>query len=190
MLKFLMTVLFASSMLLGCDGERSEEPAETTAPAAVAIPADTFLTSRPTDAQDLLAVKNTAAIGDDVTFLARVGGRVKPFVESQAIFVAADPSLKSCEIISDDDHCTVPWDYCCEDGQLLREGMATIRIVDAEGRPIRMNANGAGGLEPAKYIVVRGTVSDRNDEGLFIVDASGIWVGGKPTFKEPRKGSM
>ncbi len=68
-------------------------------------------------------------------------------------------------------------------------GTATIRILGADGRPFATSAQGAGGLEPLKFIVVQGTVSDRNDEGLFVVDAERIWVGGKPTYEEPRKGS-
>lgn len=189
LMMMMMTVLLASTVLLGCDGKSAEKTTSDTE-AFIDIPDSTFMSQRPAEAKDLVVIKKDAKVGDQVTFLARVGGRSRPFVEKQAIFVAADPSLQSCEIIADDDHCPVPWDYCCEDGQLLREGMATIRILDTDGRPFSVNAKGAGGLQAAKFIVVEGTVSDRNDEGLFVVDASRIWVGGKPTFKEPRKGSM
>ena len=69
-------------------------------------------------------------------------------------------------------------------------GMASVRLLDeASVRPIRTSAEGAGGLEPLKFVVVSGTVSDINDDGLFVVDAQRVWVGGKPTFKEPRAGS-
>jgi len=185
----MMTVLLASTALLGCDGKSSEQTTSTTE-TFIDIPDSTFLAQRPAEAKDLAVVKKDAKIGDQVTFLARVGGRARPFVEKQAIFIAADPSLQSCEVITDDDHCSIPWDYCCEDGELLREGMATIRILNTDGRPFGVNAKGAGGLQASKFIVVEGTVSELNDEGLFVVDASHIWVGGKPTFKEPRKGSM
>ena len=92
--------------------------------------------------------------------------------------------------MSDDDHCSVPWDYCCESRDAMKTGMATIRILNSDGRPIAATAEGSGGLEASKFIVVEGMISGQNDEGLFIVDASRIWVGGKPTFEEPRKGSM
>ena len=49
---------------------------------------------------------------------------------------------------------------------------------------------GAGGLEPLKYVVIDGTVRDMNDDGLFIVDAKSIWVGGKPNRSDNRAGSM
>ena len=62
--------------------------------------------------------------------------------------------------------------------------------MDPEGRPIKTTAKGAGGLESLKVIVVDGKVRDRNDEGLFIVDAETIWVGGKPSMEEPLAGMM
>ena len=187
-MRFLATTLLAASaLLLGCEGKTPEKASDTT---AATIPAGTFMEQRPSDVPGLLDVKKNASVGDNIVFLARVGGRVKPFMTNQAIFVVADPSLKSCELMADDDHCSVPWDYCCEDGILLRGGMATICIKGEDGRPFQVNAQGVGGLEPAKFVVIEGVLNDRNDEGLFIVDASSIWVGGKPTYKEPMKGSM
>ena len=190
----LTTTIVLSVALLGCDGKTTEQNApsteSTTAQAPTGIPAETYLTERPADVRDLVEIKKNAKAGDAVVFLARVGGRVKPFAEKQAIFVAADPSLKSCELMSTEDYCTMPWDYCCTSREDLRMGTATIRILGADGRPVATSAQGAGGLEPLKFIVVEGTVSDRNDEGLFVVDADRIWVGGKPTYEEPRKGSI
>ncbi|MCH2148697.1 MAG: hypothetical protein MK095_04625 [Phycisphaerales bacterium] len=189
MMRLLMTcTVLTAALLAGCE---SKAPEQAAAPAAaVTIPTSTFMSERPTDVSDLLEVKKNAKVGDNVVFLARVGGRVKPFVKTQAIFVVADPSLKSCELMADDDHCSVPWDYCCEDGALLRDGMATICIRGEDGRPLKVNAQGAGGLEAAKFVVIEGIVNDLNDEGVFIVDANSIWVGGKPTYQEPMKGSM
>ena len=189
-MRFLITTtLLTSALLLGCDA-KAPEKAPAPEAAAATIPDSTFMAERPAEVENLLDAKKNSKVGDSVVFLARVGGRVKPFMTNQAIFVVADPSLKSCEIMADDDHCSVPWDYCCEDSNMLRSGMATICIKGEDGRPIKVNAEGAGGLEAAKFVVIEGVVNDRNDEGLFIVDASSIWVGGKPTYAEPMKGSM
>ncbi len=190
-MRLIMTLLLTSVALLGCDGKGDEAGNKnTTTKVADGIPPITFMADRPANVKDLVEVKKNAKVGDPITFLARVGGRGKPFVGKQAIFVAADPSLQSCELIAGEDHCRAPWDYCCEDKVLLLNGMATIRILGGNGHPLGINAKGAGGLQVSKFIVVQGTVSDRNDEGLFIVDASRIWVGGKPTYEDPRKGSM
>jgi len=185
-MRLIMSMLLTFLALLGCEGEGNDTANTNAAPG---VPAINFMANRPADVKDLAEVKKTAKVGDQVTFLARIGGRSKPFVEKKAIFVAADPSLKSCELLSEDDHCPIPWDYCCENQALLRNGMATIRILGEDGRPLGVNAKGAGGLQAAKFIIVQSTVSDRNDDGLFVVDASKIWVGDKPTYEEPRKGS-
>ncbi len=180
------TFFLMSSLLIGCDGKSPEKAPEQT---TTIIPSSTFMTERPADVVDLIEAKKIAKVGDKITFLARVGGRAKPFVENQAIFLTVDPSLESCEIMSDDGLCGFPWDYCCEDGELLRNGMATIRITGDDGRPLRCTAEEVGGLETSKFVVVEGVVNERNNEGLFIVDASRIWIGGKPTFKDPLQGS-
>lgn len=188
----LMTTILASTLLLGCGDKTPEKtPDKTTEKTtdATSVPTGLFMQERPAEVNDLAKVKENAKVGDTVVFLARVGGRVKPFVDKQAVFVVSDPSLLSCELMGEDDHCSMPWDYCCEDGDNLRSGLATVRITGDDGRPIRTDAKGAGGLEESKFVVIEGVVNDRNDEGLFIVDASSIWVGGKPTYKEPRKGS-
>ena len=156
---------------------------------AAAIPTAYFTRNRPETARNLIEIKPTAAVGDDIVFLARVGGRVDPFVDGVAIFQVTDPSLQSCELMGKEDHCPVPWDYCCEEIAAVTAGSATIRIVDETGEPLPARAQGAGGLAPARFLVVDGTVRDKNDQGLFVVDARRIWVGGRPDREDPMKGS-
>ena len=172
----------------GCDQSGPTAPQVTVA-ASATIPAAFFTKNRPEEAPDLTAVKTASSIGEEVTFLARVGGRVAPFVDGVAIFTVADPSLESCELMGEEDHCPVPWDYCCEPRESLTAGSATIRIMGEDGRPLPASAQGAGGLAPARYLVVKGVVSDRNEDGLFVVDAERIWVGGRPSREDQRMGS-
>jgi hypothetical protein len=174
--------------ILGC-GDTGGGPAPV-AVATASVPAASFTKNRPAEAPDLMSVKPTAKIGEAVTFLARVGGRDNPFVDGLAVFTVADPSLESCELMGDEDHCPIPWDYCCEERNALVMGSATIRIVDADGVPYPASAQGASGLAPLRYVVIDGVVSDRNDDGLFVVDASRIWIGGKPQRGNNRLGSQ
>ena len=158
-------------------------------PSSVTVPASLFVTTRPEKALDLLSVKNSAKEGDEVVFLARVGGRAKPFADGFAMFVVADPSLQSCELMGEEDHCPIPYDYCCEDPQKITKGIATIQVVDAKGTPLRTSLEGVGGLEGSKFLVIDGVVTEKNDEGLFTIDARKIWVGGKPNRSNPNQGS-
>ena len=191
-MKHVLPMLVALCWFGGCDEGRPapEAPNTATASSAEGIPATFFTSSRPEQAAFLNDVKTSASPGDSVVFLARVGGKVDPFVENLAMFIAADPSLQSCEIMGKHDHCPVPQDYCCEDPDLLRLGLATVQFTSPEGRIIPATAEGAGGLESLKFVVVEGEVRDRNNEGLFIVDARKVWVGGKPTYDDRMRGSM
>ncbi len=165
--------------LAGCDG-RSGNPSGMAASTVAAIPAAKFITGeKPANAPHLTNVKANADVGDKVMFEARVGGRVDVFVDGMAIFVAADPKLISCDQ-RPGDYCKVPWDYCCENFDAMKNGMATIQIIDDAGLPYEVSAEGQGGLEPLKTVVIQGVVSEKGDDGNFVVDASGIWVGTIP----------
>lgn len=182
-----MRVLSVLAMigLWACDSDvapQATSPVETPQ-------SEVFTTTRPTAANDLAEVKAAAKVGETVTFLARVGGKRTVFVDGSAIFLAADPNLTSCELMGDEDHCVRPWDYCCEDADAMTAGLATIRLVDDAGNVRKESAEGIGGLEPLKFVVVTGIVQDRNDAGLFVIDASKIWVGGKPSRKDRMAGS-
>ena len=172
--------------LSACSSESASVPPPV---AAVTIPASIFASSRPVDVSDLLAVKEHASPGDRVTFLARVGGRSHPFVDNLAIFVVADPSLVSCELMGEEDHCPLPWDYCCEDRGAITKGLATVQIVAEGGVPFGVTAEGSGGLEGSKFVVIDGTVLEKNDEGLFTINADSIWVGGKPNRADHSAGN-
>ncbi len=181
--------LIAAALIaaVGCGGGEPNGAAAT--PAKPGVPAGLFVTDRPDDAPGVTKVKASAAVGDKVRFLARVGGRPEPFVNGSAIFVAADTALVSCELMGEEDHCAIPWDYCCEDITSVRNGTVTVRLLDEAGRALHATAKGMGGIEESKFILVEGVVHDRNDDGLFVVDASRVWVGGKPTAESPMLGS-
>ncbi|MCP4839167.1 MAG: hypothetical protein GY894_07385 [Planctomycetes bacterium] len=190
---FLRSTVLASIVLVGCGESSPNEQAAKPAPVSPtpAAPSnDVFVSARPADAPGITEAKKSAKKGETVRFLGRIGGKKVSFIDGNAIFIAADPSLVSCELMGDEDHCSVPWDYCCEDGDALREGTATIQIVDGSGKPLRQSAKGMGGLDESKFVLVEGVVQDRNDEGVFIVNAKHIWVGGKPTRADRMGGSM
>ena len=180
----------ATLSLIACgDTPTGDTPTKNESASAVIIPTSLFAKARPADADDLGKVMIAAKQGDTVRFLGRVGGMRQAFVKDSSIFVVADPGLVSCELMGDEDHCAIPWDYCCEDRDRLRTGRATVRLIDAAGRPYRISAEGAGSLAGSKFVLVEGVVQDKNDDGLFIVDASSVWVGGSPTRADHRGGS-
>ncbi len=187
-MKLLLTIILAF-ILIGCGGTTENKTTDTQT--ATGLPSTFFTNDRPANVQDLVAVKKTAKKGDDVTFLARVGGRKNAsFIPTLAMMIVADPALRSCEVMSDEkDHCDTPEDYCCEDPDLYKAGLGTVRFMDANGDVYPFTVEGDGGLEVLKYVVVEGKVHDINENGNFIVDATKVWVGGKPHYGDIRAGS-
>jgi len=187
MMKYL-SILIALALLANCSSK--EEQASQMNEAKNALPSHFFTVERPSDVKDLVDVKMNAQEGDDVTFLARIGGRKQgSFVPTLSMMIVADPNLLSCELMADDDHCATPEDYCCEDPMAITQGLGTIRFMKNETDTYPFSVEGAGGMEVLKYIVVQGTVNSINENGLFIVDAEQVWVGGAPVYGDNRAGS-
>ena len=186
-MKQIFTILVVAA-LTACGGKEESNVQPTVA--SLELPSSFFTASRSSDVKDLVEVKKTAKKGDAVTFLARIGGRGNAsFVKTLSMMIVADPSLISCELMGEEEHCATPEDYCCEDPALRTQGLGTIRFMDEKGEPYSFSIEGSHGLETLKYVVVAGNVVDINDKGLFIVDASKVWVGGKPSFGNNRQGS-
>ena len=74
-------------------------------------------------------------------------------------------------------------------GKLAAQTLGTIRFMDDKGDSYPFSIEGSHGLETLKYVVVAGNVVDINESGLFVVDASKVWVGGKPSYGDERRGS-
>lgn len=159
--------------------EAQAQPAAEAQPAAAApdaaAPDAVFVSERPAGAEPLLAVKQRSKVGDQVVFEARVGGRAEPFVSKRAIVTVIDPKLASCAD-EEGDSCAEPWDYCCETAEELVRQSATVRVVDGAGQPLADTLEGRNGLAGLKTVVVQGTVVEANEAGVFVVDATGVWV--------------
>ena len=111
-----------------------------------------------------------------VEFCGRIGGSEDPFVADRAVFTIVDPSLKSCADMADPEHCTTPWDYCCEERGSLKRGTATIEFAGSDGRPLKGSVRGISGLDPLATVAVTGTVTERNDAGMLVVRATKVEI--------------
>jgi hypothetical protein len=186
-MKPLLTTILAS-ILIGCGG--TTENTTTAQEQATELPSSFFTSERPADVKDLVEVKKTAKKGDEVTFLARIGGRKNAsFVPTLSMMIVADPALISCEVMSEEDHCSTPEDYCCEEREKLNAGLGTIRFMDESGNAYPFSVDGDHDMEILKYVVISGKVHDISESGNFIVDASKVWVGRKPHYGDLRAGS-
>ena len=178
--KFGFALGFLSLLALpGCpadspSGAGGAAPAADGAAGAGGFPRTLLLSARPEGAKPLTQVKASAKVGDEVVFEARIGGRVKPWVEGRAVMVVIDPALVACSEMDMDDGCKTPWDYCCESTETLTTNTATVQVSGTGGRPLPLGLEGHGGLKALDRIVVAGVVTVK-DEGAFAVEARGIF---------------
>ena len=125
-MKQIFTILLVTA-LTACGGKEESNVQPTVV--SLELPSLFFTDTRPNDVKDLVEVKKTAKKGDEVTFLARIGGRGNAsFVKTVSMMIVADPSLVSCELMGEEEHCATPEDYCCEDPELRAQGLGTIRL--------------------------------------------------------------
>jgi hypothetical protein len=126
------------------------------------------------EAKAIKDVKATAKPGDEVTLTGRIMGNSKPFVDGRAAFIIADPSLISACSDTPGDECETPWDACCNTPEEKKKAIATIQIVNAEGRVLKQAIEGAGGIANLAKLTVSGKVAEGSAGDLLIINATAI----------------
>lgn len=170
----------AMLVLTGCEDDAANVQTPAAEGAATPLPAESLLSESPGEATPITQLKQSAKEGDTVVIRAKVGGDVKPFVPGRAVMMVVDATLpQSCGVRADDP-CTTPWDYCCTMPDELRPHMATVQLVDAEGRPLKVDLGNSPSVKPLDTIVVRGKVGPRPDDATLVVNADAIYVEGLP----------
>lgn len=152
----------------GTDGSRNTPGSAD----AATVPAGLFLTEAPAGATAVTELKASAKEGDEVVMHVVVGGSVSPVVAGRAVMTVVDASVNNT-CTSEEDHCETPWDYCC-DLDDARKAMATVQVVDEQGRPLAIDlGNGVG---PLALLTVKGTVGKRISDEALVINATGIFV--------------
>ena len=129
------------------------------------------------EAKAIKDVKASAKPGDEVTLTGRIMGNVKPFVEGRAAFILADPSLITACSDKSGDKCETPWDSCCDSSEDKKKAIATIQIVNADGRVLKQGIEGNGGLANLATVTVNGKVAEGSAGDVLIVNATAINAG-------------
>jgi len=174
--KTIPTLLLCLALGLGACGDAADPPSASTSEAPAGdLPDGLFVDAAPQGARNVSEVKASAKEGDVVVVRGRVGGPA-PFVPGRAVLTLADTeNLVAC-CDRPEDTCPQPWDYCCESKDDISANSATIQVVGADGRPLKADLNGAGGIEPLAFVVVEGSVGPRPDGNVLVIDARHIHV--------------
>jgi hypothetical protein len=165
-------VLLAVVLAAGCN--RGEAPPAASAQKLdAALGGDKYLlTEEPAAAKPVKEVRREARDGDEVVVVGHIGGDAKPWVEGRAAFWIVDPSIKPCP---PEENCPTSWDCCCESREDLLKAMATVKVVDAQGHTIPVDARQFLGLKESQTVVVRGKAK-RDEKGNLTILASGLFV--------------
>ena len=172
----------AGALVPGCE---KAEPVAATAPARkppgtpAAVPAGFLLDKIPDGMKDLAAVKSAGVKdGDEVVVRAIVGGEVEPFKPDQAVVRVMDTSVMTCDKMGmDKDACATPWDACCHQKEATSKG-AVVKVLAADGSPLKGTLEGLGGLKPASELVVQGKVRTEAGSTGLVIEATHVFVRG------------
>ncbi len=168
-----LAVLLTTGVLIisGCGREdATQSTSNNTVPS---LPGSYFLASAPGGVQPIATLKQAAKQGDEVVVRAVVGGSVAPIVEGRASLTIVD-TAQSNPCLSGDDHCKTPWDYCCSPREELSAHLATLQVVEPNGRV--KAADLSDRIQPLSILVVRGVVGPRPDAQVLTINATGIFV--------------
>ncbi|RYD23836.1 MAG: hypothetical protein EOP88_02505 [Verrucomicrobiaceae bacterium] len=176
--------LAASAALVSCDKKESGTSQSTgsSAPAATAPSATLTAVLAAAAAGEPTAIhtlRTSAKPGDEVTVSGKIMGNEKPFVDGRSAFILGDTEVLTPCNENPDDKCSTPWDNCCDSKEDKKRGIATIQVVDAEGRVLKEPIEGAGGLAKLSSVIVTGKVAEGSSADSLIINASAIRVAGK-----------
>jgi hypothetical protein len=168
--------LAAAGLFLGACTP-ADESAVTNLPDAESSGEDRFLLAdAPDQVPGLLEALEAAGPEESFTFTGRVGGTIEPLSADYAGFVVADERVWFCDEGADDDHCSTPWDACCEDPDKLASSLAFVQFTDGEGNPLPVNLREAVQLSENDTVVVRGRLAPGSSGKNRVILAEGLAI--------------
>lgn len=163
-------VLSAFLAVAGCSGPAGNQDR------GGAATSEYHLATEPANAVAVAELVKSAKNEDQVVVVGRIGGNVNPWVEGTAAFLLIDESLTPCNE-REDDACPTPWDYCCDDVDLIKTSTVLVKFVDEEGAGIATDAKTLLNLKELDTVVIRGQAK-RDEAGNLTVLADGLFVRG------------
>jgi hypothetical protein len=163
--------IFGTLVLLaiGCSGDNHPVGVPKENPSGAMY----LLSEAPAGVKGVIDARKDAKDGDEVVVKGRIGGNKNPWIEGRAGFWIVDSSFKPCNE-REDDACDTPWDYCCDSREDLLRGMATVKVLDRQGRTVEVDARKLLGVKELQTVIVRGKAK-RDQEGNLTILASGVY---------------
>jgi hypothetical protein len=166
----------AVCLVAGCSHKdaAAEPSAEKEKPQLADAKEKYLLAGEPAGAKGVIQARNDARDGEEVVVVGRIGGDAKPWVDGRASFWIVDTSVKSCKE-TEDDNCPTPWDFCCTPKEDLVKAMATVKVVDEQGRTVQKDARALLGVKELQTVVIRAQAK-RDENGNLTLLAAGVYA--------------
>lgn len=135
-----------------------------------------MLTTAPENPQTIAQVRQSVELGKSITLSGKVMGHKSPFIDGMAMMLIGDPDkLTSCDI-KHGDRCTTPWDVCCDEPEDIKNFIATIQVLDANGELIKQGLKGTQGLKELSHVIITGEIAEGSNAENLLVNATGIYL--------------
>lgn len=174
----LFAITLFTLAMYGCDSGSKPPPGSSggSGSAGVSLPSGLFLKSAPANAKDVGEMVAAAKPGESIVIRGDIGGSEEPFVNQRAIMTIVDRKIKDCDEMGEKGHCKTPWDYCCEPRDSLRVNLASVQVVGADGKVMKTDLKGQGGLDPMRTVVIEGKVAAESTKDSLVINATGVFV--------------
>lgn len=164
----LTALLIAVVLILGC-GQSPESSNKTASAGGQKF----LLSTEPLGAKNVSDVRDSSKNDEEVSVVGRIGGRKDPWVPHMAGFTIADLTMVPCNE-REGDTCPTPWDYCCEDENIIAKKTLPVRFLNEQGEVINTDARELLAVKELSTVVVRGKIKRDKDSIKLIAD--GIYV--------------
>ena len=166
--------LGAFALLATACGPKEQPSARPATSDTSAQSIELLLTDAPSNALSVATARAQAQPGEPIQVHGQIAGTRAPFIDGYAGFVLADSELEFCNEM-DDDHCSTPWDACCEDPDKLNAMRLSVQFVDANGNPIQQDLKATLSLKEQDHVTVIGTVTETSTPSNVIIHATGLY---------------
>ncbi len=166
------------TLLASCNKEEAVTTTTTASASSISPALSKVLDASPTgEVKAIHIIRNTAKSGDKITVSGKIMGNAEPFVDGRSVFILGDPEVLTACNENPDDACETPWDACCDSKEDKKRGIASIQIVDADGRVLKESVEGVGGIAKLADVTVSGTVAEGSSADVLIINAEAIHTG-------------
>lgn len=177
--------LAVTGLLLSACGEKATDETSTASENSDSSALDAYLVKEAhSEVKQISELFAKPDPGTEVVVGGEVMGSMNPFIDGRAMVVLGDPTkLTPCNRRPGDE-CTTPWDVCCDLSETIKSSIATIQLVDDEGKIIKSGLKGVEGIQELSYLTVSGTIAEGSNAENLLINAKEIYVADESPYKD------